>query len=228
MKRYIGLDVHAASTTMALVSASGKVLQTVVVETNGQVLIEALKSIAGELHVCLEEGTQSAWLYEILVAHVHELVVVGIGEEQRGPKSDAIDAAKLAERLRTGTIERRVYKDRGVFRELRELGRTCTRDDRTRRGARAESTEELISVARVQWRGNRCTRPKAESSRSHICRQGHAQRRAMLVYTAPPGDAIVVHADAIYARAASDLRAAIAWVRGQNPGRAAWPSSAAR
>jgi hypothetical protein len=55
MKRYIGLDVHAASTTMAVVGASGKVLQTVVVETNGQALIETLKSIAGELHICLEE-----------------------------------------------------------------------------------------------------------------------------------------------------------------------------
>ncbi len=123
MKRYIGLDVHAASTTLAVMSASGKVLQTVVVETNGQALIEVLKSITGELHVCLEEGTQSAWLYEILVPHVHELVVVGIGEEQRGPKSDALDAVKLADRLRKGTIERRVYKDRGVYRELRELGR---------------------------------------------------------------------------------------------------------
>lgn len=123
MKRYIGLDVHAASTTIAVVSAVGKVLRTMVVETNGQALVEALRSIAGELHVCLEEGTQSAWLYEILQPHVHELVVVGIGAERRGPKSDAIDAVKLAEQLRTGTIEKRVYKDRGTYRELRELGR---------------------------------------------------------------------------------------------------------
>jgi transposase len=123
MKRYIGMDVHAASTTMAVLSATGKVLRTMVVETNGQTLVEALKGIAGELHVCLEEGTQSAWLYEILSPHVAELVVTGINEESRGQKSDQIDAVKLAEQLRTGRIDKQVYKDRGTYRELRELGR---------------------------------------------------------------------------------------------------------
>jgi transposase len=123
MKRYVGLDVHAVSTTIAVLSANGKVLRTMVVETNGQALIEALGGIAGELHVCLEEGTQSAWLYEILSPRVHELVVVGFSERQRGQKNDAIDAVRLAEQLRTGLIETRVYKDRGAYRELRELAR---------------------------------------------------------------------------------------------------------
>ena len=77
MKRYIGMDVHAASTTFAVMSEVGKVLRTLIVETNGQALIDTLRSIAGELHVVLEEGTQSAWLYEILSPHVHELVVTG-------------------------------------------------------------------------------------------------------------------------------------------------------
>ena len=34
MKRYIGLDVHAASTTFAVISESGKRLGTYVVETS--------------------------------------------------------------------------------------------------------------------------------------------------------------------------------------------------
>ena len=66
MERYIGLDVHAASTTFAVIGESGKRLGTHVVETNGQALVEQLETIAGKKHVCLEEGTQSAWLYEIL------------------------------------------------------------------------------------------------------------------------------------------------------------------
>jgi transposase len=123
MKRYIEMDVHAASTTIAILSATGKVLRTMVVETNGQALVETLRGIAGELHVCLEEGTQSAWLYEILSSHVHELLVVGMSEVERGQKSDAIDAMKLTEQLRSGSIETRVYKDRGRYRELRELSR---------------------------------------------------------------------------------------------------------
>lgn len=123
MERYIGLDVHAASTTIAVLGPSGKVLRTQIVETHGAALVEALRSILGKRHVCLEEGTQSAWLYEILSPHVEELIVAALGEQNRGPKSDAIDAVKLAEQLRTGSIEKRVYKDRGSYRELRELGR---------------------------------------------------------------------------------------------------------
>lgn len=125
MERYIGLDVHAASTTFAVVSASGKRLATHVVETNGQALVERLKTIPGTRRVCMEEGTQSAWLYEILSPHAEEVVVTGI-TESRGPKSDERDAYSLAERLRTGAIARRVYKDAGAYTTLRELARTHT------------------------------------------------------------------------------------------------------
>jgi transposase len=62
-----------------------------------------------------------------LSPHVEELVVTAVGESRGalGQKSDAIDAVKLAEQLRTGTIAKRVYKDElGAYRALRELGRT--------------------------------------------------------------------------------------------------------
>jgi hypothetical protein len=54
-------------------------------------LIEAIRLIPGRKHLCLEEGTQSAWLYEILEPHVDELVVVGPRGE-RGQKNDKLDA----------------------------------------------------------------------------------------------------------------------------------------
>ena len=41
MDRYIGLDVHATSSTMAVVGPSGRKLQSAVVETTGQALVEA-------------------------------------------------------------------------------------------------------------------------------------------------------------------------------------------
>ncbi len=123
MRRYIGLDVHQTSTTFAVIGESGKRIATHVVETNGQALVEQLKTIPGERHVCLEEGTQSAWMYEILSPHAEEVVVTGISES-RGPKSDERDAYGLAEKLRKGAIERRVFKEVGHYRALRELGRT--------------------------------------------------------------------------------------------------------
>ena len=120
MERYIGLDVHQASTTMAVVGPSGKVLRTEVIETSAAALISALKSVQGVRHVCFEECTQSVWLYEVLVSHVEELVVCGVGES-RGPKSDAIDAVRLAQDLRTGQILQKVFKEQGAYLTLREL-----------------------------------------------------------------------------------------------------------
>lgn len=42
MDRYIGLDAHASSCTVGVVSPSGKQLSPHVVETNGRALIEVL------------------------------------------------------------------------------------------------------------------------------------------------------------------------------------------
>lgn len=123
MKRFIGLDVHAASTTFAVINESGKRLGAYVVETNGQALVERLKTIPGDTYVCLEEGTQSAWVYEILSPHA-KAVTVAVVSESRGQKDDERDAFALAERLRTGAIERKVFKDTGEFKMLRELART--------------------------------------------------------------------------------------------------------
>ena len=66
MQRYIGLPVHAKSSTYAVLSESGKRLSSGVVETSGRALIEVIKTVPGHTHLCLEEGTQSEWLYEVL------------------------------------------------------------------------------------------------------------------------------------------------------------------
>jgi transposase len=125
MDRYIGLDVHAASTTIAVVGPSGKRVKEQVVETNGKALIEMLKLIPGQRHVCLEEGTQAEWLHEILKPHAEEIVVAKV-ESSRGAKSDRRDAFALAELLRTDGVTTRVFKDVGSFGALREACRVHT------------------------------------------------------------------------------------------------------
>jgi transposase len=122
MDRYIGIDAHSASSTIAVIDAAGKRIRPYVIETNGQALIECLKTIPGKKHVCVEEGTQSAWLYEILTPHAEEVVVMAVSES-RGQKDDQRDAFGLAEKLRTGGIKTRVYKDVGRYRTLGELAR---------------------------------------------------------------------------------------------------------
>ena len=118
MERYIGLDVHAQSCTLVVLSGTGKQLKHEVVETNGAALKQALRAIPGPKRICLEEGTQSAWLYELLRSEADD-VVVTMPAKRAGLKDDERDAAALAESLRSGTNLRRVYKGVGPYSELR-------------------------------------------------------------------------------------------------------------
>jgi transposase len=114
MDRYIGMDVHSASCTAGVLSEKGKRLSSTVLETNGKTLVEYLRLIPGTRHLIIEEGTHAAWLYEILSPHVHEMVVINV-PKSKGQKNDKLDAFGLAEKLRIGNIERRVYKGGGEF-----------------------------------------------------------------------------------------------------------------
>lgn len=123
MDRYIGLDVSAQSCTLGIIGPSGKQLKLLVVDTKADVLVKAVCGIKGPRHLCMEEGTQSAWLYEILRPHVQELVVT-VPKKKTGPKSDAHDAWGLAEALRIGAVETRVFKAPGQFSGLRDAARS--------------------------------------------------------------------------------------------------------
>jgi transposase len=92
-----------------VLSAAGKRLKSMVVETNGRALVETVRGIGGRVHLCLEEGAQSAWLYELFKPHVAE-VVVSMPGKKKGSKDDLRDAWARANELRTGAIETRVFK----------------------------------------------------------------------------------------------------------------------
>ena len=122
MERYLGMDVHADSCTICVLSASGQPSRRDVVATRAPALKEYFRSLSGKLHLCVEETEWSEWLVEILWPHVAEIVSVP-GQRVRGSKNDQIDAHALAERLRTGQIRRAVYKAPRQFSRLRELAR---------------------------------------------------------------------------------------------------------
>jgi hypothetical protein len=105
-----------------VVDARGKHIGTHVLETSATALVDFLKGQTGCLRVCMEEGTQSLWLTEVLTPHVHELAVKAVGgASARVPKSDSYDAFDLAEQLRTHAVGRRVFKGIGPFARLRSL-----------------------------------------------------------------------------------------------------------
>ena len=123
MERTIGMDVHAASCTLAMISEKGRKLKDFLVETNGQALVGEIRMIPGHKHLVFEEGLRSAWLYETLNLHVDDIVVAGI-TTGRGQKSDKSDAYSLAEDLRTGSLDKHVFKALRQFTRLRELSRS--------------------------------------------------------------------------------------------------------
>jgi len=140
MDRYIGLDDHLQSCTLAVLGPSGKRLQSLVIETNGRALVQAILNIPGRKHVCLEEGARSAWLYEIIRPHVAEVVVTCPGR-RAGRKNDLGDAWARAEDIRTGSLQTVIYKARQGFSGLRQAVqgyRALTRDTvRTKNRLRA-------------------------------------------------------------------------------------------
>ncbi len=125
MERYIGGDVHRASVTFEVLKESGKRDRRDVIETNGRALVDYIQQIPGNRHLCIEEGEWSQWIYELLSSRVAEMVVYR-REWTPGSKNDAIDAHDLAEKLRTGRVTTRVYKDAKRFKELRAAARTYT------------------------------------------------------------------------------------------------------
>jgi transposase len=101
---------------------SGRRLGHHVLETNGRALVETVRSIPGERHVCMEEGTQSEWLYEILQPHAKRIVVTQ-PLQRAGNKSDLIDAWALADLLRRDAVERSVFKAPQMLTALRQAAR---------------------------------------------------------------------------------------------------------
>jgi len=121
--KYVGMDVHQASTTVVLLDERGKCVMESIIETKAQTIRDLLKGMSGSVHVALEEGTQAAWLYEIVRPLVGEVIVCDPRANKAlmaGNKGDRIDAHKLAQLLRAGLLKP-VYHGGHSTRELKEL-----------------------------------------------------------------------------------------------------------
>ena len=73
--KYIGMDVHKESISIAVMNATGKIVMESVIETKAGMILQFIDGLRGDLHVTFEEGTWAAWLYDLLKPHVTEVVV---------------------------------------------------------------------------------------------------------------------------------------------------------
>jgi transposase len=132
-EKYIGMDVHQATISVAVMDSKGKLIMECILETKAATILEFIQGVRGTLAVTFEEGTCAAWLHDLLKPHVSRLVVCDPRKNallKDGSKSDQIDARKLAELLRGNQLSSVYHRDHGL-RTLKELGRsylTITKD----------------------------------------------------------------------------------------------------
>src|SRR3981189_964377 len=132
-EKYIGMDVHKESISIAVMNGAGKIVMECVIETKASVILQFIHGLSGDLQVTFEEGTWAAWLYDFLKPHVTKLVVCDPRKNasmKEGNKSDKIDARRLAELLRLNHLSP-VYHGEHGLRSLKELVRsylTITKD----------------------------------------------------------------------------------------------------
>ena len=132
-EKYIGMDVHQATISVAVMDTDGKLIMECLLETKAATIVEFIQGLHGTLSLTFEEGTSAAWLHDLLNPHVGKLVVCDPRKNallKDGNKSDRIDARKLAELLRTNQLTS-VYHGEHGMRTLKELGRsyaTITKD----------------------------------------------------------------------------------------------------
>jgi transposase len=132
-RKYIGLDVHQATISVAVLDSAGKLVMEAILETKAETILQFIHGWRGSLHVTFEEGTCAAWLHDLLKPHVAHVLVCDPRKNaliKVGNKSDRIDARKLADLLYLDKLHPVFHGEVGN-RALKELARsylTLTRD----------------------------------------------------------------------------------------------------
>ena len=181
--KYIGLDVHKESISIAVLNFAGKVVMECVIETKASTLLQFIHGLRGDLHVTFEEGTWAGWLYDLLKPHVTELVVCNprkIALLKDGSKSDRIDAHKLADLLYMNKIKP-VYHGEHGLRMLKELSRsylTITKD----LGRVMNRLKALYRSWAIPCAGTQVYAPRFRSEWLSKITEAGVRRRAELYY----------------------------------------------
>src|ERR1700680_1867024 len=131
--KYIGLDVHQATISAAVLDSAGNLVVEAILETKVETILQFIHGLRGSLHVTFEEGTCAAWLHDLLKPHVTQVLVCDSRKNallKVGNKNDRADARKLAELLYLNKLHP-VYHGEAGIRTLKELARSdlaITRD----------------------------------------------------------------------------------------------------
>ena len=68
--KYVGLDVHQATTASTVRDEAGRVLVRTVVPTEAEALMGFFSSMRGAIRVAVEDGTQAQWVHRSSAATI--------------------------------------------------------------------------------------------------------------------------------------------------------------
>ena len=181
--KYIGMDIHKETISIAVMNGEGKLVMESIIETKAITILEFIHGVRGDLHVTFEEGTWAAWLYDLLKPHVTKLVVCDPRKNalmKEGNKSDKIDARKLADLLRGGYL-RSVYHGENGLRTLKELARSylTISKDLTRVMNRVKAVYRSWGIA---YGGQQVYAPRHRAEWLNKIEEGGVRRRAEFFY----------------------------------------------
>ena len=125
-KKFVGFDVHTETIAIVVIDEQGNSLIQSVIATDAETIGDFLRGLSGEIHLTFEVGTQSNWLYQQTKSIVEKVVVCNPRHNKLlmvGNKADLIDAEKLAQLLRLGSLKP-VWQHSSEQSCLKELVRT--------------------------------------------------------------------------------------------------------
>jgi transposase len=180
---YVGMDVHQASIVIVVLNGAGKVVEASTIKTGAEAVRSYVKRLKGRVYVTFEEGTQAQWLYDLVRPIVTEVLVCDPRHNKllhSGNKSDRIDAQKLAELLRNGSLKAVDHADHGV-RLLKELVRLheCLVQDTTRTMSRLKA---IYRGRAIPCAGHTVYRPDKRQSWLRKLSEPGARLRADFLY----------------------------------------------
>jgi transposase len=147
------MDVHKAITVIVVLNSLGQFESRSQVKTKAENICDFFRGLSGKVELVFEEGTHSAWLYQLLKPLVASVTVCDPRHNkliEDGNKSDDDDAETLAQLLRMGAVKA-IYKGDGQQRELKELCRAY--DNLVEDSTRAQNRLKAI----YRGRGIDCT-----------------------------------------------------------------------
>ena len=181
--KYIGMDLHSATISVAVVNDAGKLSLEATIATEASAVLDFIGGLQGTLYVAFEEGIQAPWLYDLLLPHVAQVVVCDPRQlpRHRGEnKNDRIDAQQLAQWLRLGVLKP-VYHSRTRLRTLKELVRSYLAlvSDTTRAMNRLRA---IYRARAIPAKGTRVYAPRFREGWLKQLHEAGVHHRAELLY----------------------------------------------